>query len=78
MGVENGNGLSLLVTVRCLACGQPYAKPADGGTVKTNPGCPKCGYLGWADEHDEYGPTEGSGPLHFFADPLPDRSWQAG
>jgi hypothetical protein len=33
--------------VRCLECGAVYSKPADGGTVKTNPGCPECGYLGW-------------------------------
>jgi phage FluMu protein Com len=75
MGVEHG--LSLVVTVRCLACGQAYAKPADGGTVKTNPGCPKCGYVGWADERDDE-LTETSGPLRFFADPLPHRSSQAG
>ena len=72
------NGLSLVVTVRCLACGQAYAKPADGGTVKTNPGCPKCGYVGWADEQTLNGSSEKSKPLRFFADPLPHRSWQAG
>jgi predicted nucleic acid-binding Zn-ribbon protein len=36
--------------VRCLDCGTVYAKPADGGTVQENPGCPKCGYLGWVTE----------------------------
>jgi hypothetical protein len=39
--------LTLVVTVRCLSCGATYAKPAGRGTVKTNPGCPECGYLGW-------------------------------
>jgi len=33
--------------VRCLDCGTSYSKPADGGTVHENPGCPRCGYLGW-------------------------------
>ena len=33
--------------VRCLACGTAYAKPSGGGSVKENPGCPSCGYLGW-------------------------------
>ena len=39
--------LSLLQTVRCLECGEVYSKPADGGTVNQNPGCPSCGYVGW-------------------------------
>jgi hypothetical protein len=39
--------LRVLESVRCLACGQVYAKPAGGGTAATNPGCPECGYLGW-------------------------------
>jgi hypothetical protein len=33
--------------VRCLECGTKYVKPADGGTVHENPGCPRCGYVGW-------------------------------
>jgi ribosomal protein S27AE len=33
--------------VRCLECGATYVKPGGGGTVSQNPGCPKCGYLGW-------------------------------
>ncbi len=33
--------------VRCLECGAKYLKPADGGTVHRNPGCPRCGYVGW-------------------------------
>ena len=39
--------LTLLEQVRCLDCGAVYAKPAGGGTVHSNPGCPECGYLGW-------------------------------
>jgi hypothetical protein len=34
-------------TVRCLDCRTLYVKPADGGTLHRNPGCPACGYLGW-------------------------------
>jgi DNA-directed RNA polymerase subunit RPC12/RpoP len=41
--------LTLLESVRCLECGAIYAKPSGGGTVRENPGCPDCGYLGWVD-----------------------------
>jgi hypothetical protein len=40
-------GLHVFDTVRCLDCGEAYAKPRDGGTVAQNPGCPACGYVGW-------------------------------
>ena len=33
--------------VRCLGCRHVYAKPAQGSTASRNPGCPKCGYVGW-------------------------------
>ena len=36
--------------VRCLSCGVDYVKPAGGGTVSANPGCPVCGYVGWVLE----------------------------
>jgi hypothetical protein len=36
--------------VRCLGCGIAYVKPAGGGTVSANPGCPECGYVGWVRE----------------------------
>ena len=39
--------LSVLESVRCLECGAVYSKPAGGGTVNANPGCPDCGYVGW-------------------------------
>jgi hypothetical protein len=39
--------MSQIETVRCLSCGAAYAKPARGGTVRANPGCPECGYVGW-------------------------------
>jgi hypothetical protein len=39
--------LTVVENVRCLDCGTVYAKPAGGGTVRQNPGCPDCGYVGW-------------------------------
>ena len=44
---EAGPTLTVLESVRCLECGAVYSKPADGGTVRENPGCPECGYVGW-------------------------------
>jgi hypothetical protein len=44
---ETSNNVIQIDRVRCLECGAKYVKPADGGTVHENPGCPKCGYLGW-------------------------------
>ena len=44
---ELSNNVIQIDRVRCLECGAKYVKPADGGTVHENPGCPKCGYLGW-------------------------------
>jgi hypothetical protein len=50
--VESNSGdevpsLTLIESVECLECGAVYPKPAGGGTVRENPGCPECGYLGW-------------------------------
>jgi len=39
--------LTVLESVRCLECGAVYSKPTGGGTVRQNPGCPDCGYVGW-------------------------------
>ena len=44
---EAESSLTVLERVRCLDCGELYSKPTNGGTVRANPGCPKCGYLGW-------------------------------
>jgi hypothetical protein len=44
---DEGPTLTLLESVRCLECGAVYSKPAGGGTVQQNPGCPDCGYVGW-------------------------------
>jgi hypothetical protein len=42
-----GPTFTVLESVRCLECGAVYSKPAGGGTVRENPGCPECGYVGW-------------------------------
>ena len=47
MGEERNERQSTIETVRCLSCGAAYAKPSSGGTVRANPGCPECGYVGW-------------------------------
>jgi predicted nucleic acid-binding Zn-ribbon protein len=49
---------ALVISVRCLSCGHRYAKPAAGGTVKANPGCPSCGYIGWLSEDESNGRPE--------------------
>ena len=55
--------LTVLESVRCLECGAAYSKPADGGTVRENPGCPECGYVGWVrlTTADGQRPTRRSG-----------------
>ena len=58
--------LTVVESVRCLECGLVYAKPSGGGTVQANPGCPDCGYVGWAGARS--GPfTESWTPRHFDA-----------
>jgi hypothetical protein len=44
---DEGPQLRVVESVRCLECGAVYAKPLAGGTVRENPGCPDCGYVGW-------------------------------
>ena len=39
--------LAVVESVQCLECGSEYGKPLGGGTVRENPGCPDCGYVGW-------------------------------
>ena len=46
-GKSDGPTLAVYESVRCLECGTVYAKPARGGTARSNPGCPECGYVGW-------------------------------
>ena len=45
--LSGARNLAVLEGVRCLECGEIYAKPVAGGTVQMNPGCPCCGYVGW-------------------------------
>ncbi len=47
MGGQQTIRISNVVSVRCLGCSEVYAKPLGGGTVRANPGCPECGYVGW-------------------------------
>jgi predicted nucleic acid-binding Zn-ribbon protein len=56
----------MIESVRCLECGAVYAKPAGGGTVNANPGCPECGYVGWLSAAIPF--TAGSARRHFGAD----------
>jgi predicted nucleic acid-binding Zn-ribbon protein len=44
---DEGAQLAVVESVCCLECGAVYAKPLAGGTVRENPGCPECGYVGW-------------------------------
>ena len=68
-----GPNLTVLESVRCLDCGAAYAKPTAGGTVRENPGCPDCGYVGWvAAGLMAFG--DSSTPHRSVADPLRHRN----
>jgi hypothetical protein len=74
--VESDSGdepmnLTLLESVRCLECGAVYGKPAGGGTVRANPGCPDCGYVGWVAAGLIGAFSEVWSPYHYDADRLP-------
>ena len=73
------NRLQLLSSVRCLACGTVYPKPSSLGTAESNPGCPRCSYVGWvpADKEDDE-VMEGPGLSRSFADLPLRRFWHAG
>jgi hypothetical protein len=45
--MDETTNLVELERVQCLECGTRYIKPAGGTTVQRNPGCPRCGYVGW-------------------------------
>jgi hypothetical protein len=62
--------LTVLESVRCLECGAVYAKPSGGGTVRENPGCPDCGYVGWVGARGRVF-SEAWQPHHFDAGRLP-------
>jgi hypothetical protein len=67
---------SALSSVRCLACGTVYAKPSGHGTAESNPGCPRCGYVGWAPDDERI--MEAIGRSHSDADLPPRRFHQSG
>ena len=71
--------LHVVTSVRCLSCGTVYPKPSALGTAESNPGCPRCSYVGWVPcEDDEHGDvTAGLEPLRFDADRPRLRFWQA-
>ena len=58
--------------VRCLNCSASYVKPAGGGTVSANPGCPECGYVGWVLEEPPI--TPGGAQSRFFSGRLRRRT----
>jgi hypothetical protein len=61
---------AVLESVRCLDCGEVYSKPSAGGTVTKNPGCPRCGYVGWIPLSL---PAEVAAPRRFSVGRLPAR-----
>ena len=75
MGETDSEDLSPLAgieRVRCLGCSASYVKPAGGGTVSANPGCPECGYVGWVREQMPI--TRGGAPNRSFSDRLRRRT----
>jgi hypothetical protein len=65
--------LTVLESVRCLECDAVYSKPSDGGTVRENPGCPECGYVGWINA--DVRRVEDAPPSRFVAGQRPDRAY---
>jgi predicted nucleic acid-binding Zn-ribbon protein len=63
---RDGPLLTLLESVRCLECGEIYARHAGGRTVDEDPGCPDCGYVGWLTATVPI--SEALGPRHSGAD----------
>jgi hypothetical protein len=70
---DEGPNLTVLESVRCLECGAIYAKPAAGGTVRENPGCPDCSYVGWVAA-GLMALGDSSMPHHSVAGPLRHRN----
>ena len=70
---QTDRALRVIETVHCLSCSAVYAKPRRGGTTETNPGCPKCGYLGWSSFSEERPPER----FRSAADPLRSRLAQS-
>jgi hypothetical protein len=74
------NSLYVVSTVKCLACGTTYPKPSAVGTAQSNPGCPRCSYVGWVpvDEDEDDQVMEAPVPLRFDVDRPLLRFWRAG
>ena len=72
---SSGGHLAVVASVRCLECGAVYAKPAGGGTVHSNPGCPDCGYLGWVAVPGRSGDEGAAADQDRRAQTRPDRPW---
>jgi phage FluMu protein Com len=68
--------LAAVENVRCLECDDVYAKPAGGGTARANPGCPRCGYVGWMSIAAPI--SVDLEPSRFDGDLLPRHSVQSG
>jgi hypothetical protein len=62
---EDLRSLARIERVSCLGCSASYVKPAGGGTVSANPGCPECGYVGWVREPMPITPD--GAPNRFFS-----------
>jgi hypothetical protein len=62
--------------VCCLECETTYVKPAAGGTVDRNPGCPRCGYIGWISALVGRSSSRPGAPRRFGADPRPSPAVQ--
>jgi hypothetical protein len=60
--------LTVLTRVRCLECGFAYAKPANGRSTEANPGCPRCGYVGWIPAGVDVIPSKDVQPTRSVAD----------
>ena len=69
---EDFGHLAGIERVRCLGCSASYFKPAGGGTVSANPGCPECGYLGWVRAQIPI--TADGAPSRFFSGRLRRRT----
>ena len=73
--VRKTERLSVVERVRCLDCGASYAKPNGGGTTRSNPGCPSCGYVGWVAEAV---PVMRAVPRRFAVGQLPPQPARSG
>jgi hypothetical protein len=61
--------LTTVELVRCLGCGTEYVKPSGRRTLRANPGCPECTYVGWIPSGDRF--RTPSLLARSGADPLP-------